>query len=450
VHDRLEEHGWEVLIADATKVKGLAPLTCKTDKIDAGVLARLSARDLVPEIWLPDPSIRRERELARFRLHLVRHRTTLKNRIHAARVAFGHPCPVSDLFGHAGRELLDRIELPDPCPEDFINEDGRRKAEGLLRLYGATGSGAQVQGAFAAPPGGRIGDDAPIAQMTDLRRAAVVGLLEGNPTPPALAKSDDDIDPNGGWKSATSDNAALWGHGIDESGYTAVEYGAMVTTLSGGHNVLREDSVSIRPPAELPNPFMYGFFDGPYADAAYAVISAGDDRGRRVGRAIDWLDLAWRNSPSLTPEVRAVGLRTGFEVLFGSDDTYKVRDLLSDLVDGDDVVRVSRTWASRTGKPRTAELSDLSWWFMQFAFLRNAITHGDEVPEGQLEYEGRPHIWLGEARLRHAIKLLVAQAGYPLVLLGRQERNRQERIETAMRLLAETDEGEEDAAQPKV
>ena len=114
VHDRLEEHGWEVLIADATKVKGLAPLACKTDKIDARVLATLSARDLVPEIWLPDPSIRRERELARFRLHLVRHRTTLKNRIHAALIAFGHPCPVSDLFGHAGRELLDRLQIPDP------------------------------------------------------------------------------------------------------------------------------------------------------------------------------------------------------------------------------------------------------------------------------------------------------------------------------------------------
>ena len=56
VHDRLEEHGWDVLIADATKVKGLAPLACKTDKIDARVLATLSARDLVPEIWLPDPS----------------------------------------------------------------------------------------------------------------------------------------------------------------------------------------------------------------------------------------------------------------------------------------------------------------------------------------------------------------------------------------------------------
>jgi transposase len=103
-----------VLIADATKVKGLAPLACKTGEIDARVLATLSARDLVPEIWLPDPSIRRERELARFRLHLVRHRTTLKNRIHASLIVFGHPCPVSDLFGHAGRELLDRLPIPDP------------------------------------------------------------------------------------------------------------------------------------------------------------------------------------------------------------------------------------------------------------------------------------------------------------------------------------------------
>src|SRR5215213_7633309 len=114
VHDTLEQAGWEVEIADAQKVKGLAPLACKTDKIDSRVLAVLSQRDLVPAIWLPDPSIRRERELARFRLHLVRHRTTLKNRIHATLITFGHPCPVSDLFGFAGRQLLDRLAIPDP------------------------------------------------------------------------------------------------------------------------------------------------------------------------------------------------------------------------------------------------------------------------------------------------------------------------------------------------
>jgi transposase len=77
VHDTLRAQGWEVLVADA-RVKGLAPLACKTDKIDARVLAELSLRDLVPAIWLPDPQVRSERELARFRLHLVRHRSSLK------------------------------------------------------------------------------------------------------------------------------------------------------------------------------------------------------------------------------------------------------------------------------------------------------------------------------------------------------------------------------------
>src|SRR3954469_10870253 len=56
-------------------VKGLAPLAAKTDRIDAWVLAELSRRELVPAIWLPDPGVRAERERARWRLHLVRHRT---------------------------------------------------------------------------------------------------------------------------------------------------------------------------------------------------------------------------------------------------------------------------------------------------------------------------------------------------------------------------------------
>jgi transposase len=45
VHDTLEQEGWDVEIADAQKVKGLAPLACKTDEIDSRVLASLSHRD---------------------------------------------------------------------------------------------------------------------------------------------------------------------------------------------------------------------------------------------------------------------------------------------------------------------------------------------------------------------------------------------------------------------
>jgi transposase len=114
VHDTLEQAGWAVEIADAQKVKGLAPLACKTDKIDSRVLATLSQRDLVPAIWLPDPRVREERELARFRLHLVKHKSALKNRVHSTLINFGKPCPVTDLFGAEGRRLLARLRVPEP------------------------------------------------------------------------------------------------------------------------------------------------------------------------------------------------------------------------------------------------------------------------------------------------------------------------------------------------
>jgi transposase len=86
----------------------------KTDRIDARVLAVLSHRDLVPALWLPDRRLRSERERARFRLHLVKHRSQLKNRIHSALISFTCPCPVTDIFGVAGREHLARLELPEP------------------------------------------------------------------------------------------------------------------------------------------------------------------------------------------------------------------------------------------------------------------------------------------------------------------------------------------------
>jgi len=114
IHDQLELAGWDVEVADAQKVKGIAPLACKTDRIDARVLAELCRRDLVPAIWLPTPDVRGDRERARWRLHLVRHRTSLKNRIHATLMTFGHSCPVSDLFGVTGRDLLERLDIPEP------------------------------------------------------------------------------------------------------------------------------------------------------------------------------------------------------------------------------------------------------------------------------------------------------------------------------------------------
>lgn len=117
VHDQLEAAGWEVAVADAYRVKGLAPLAAKTDRIDAAVLAELSRRDLVPEIWLPSPGVRAMRERARFRLHLVKRRTAVKNRVHSVLMTHGIPNQMSDLFGVAGRAHLARLGLPAPWSE---------------------------------------------------------------------------------------------------------------------------------------------------------------------------------------------------------------------------------------------------------------------------------------------------------------------------------------------
>ena len=143
VHDRLELEGWDVRIADAVKAKGLAPLACKTDKIDAWVLAELARLNLVPEIWLPDPAVRGERERARFRLHLVKHRSALKNRVHSILIAHGVPNPSSDLFGVGGRRLLERLPLPEPWRStttaslaliDTLDEEIERCERELRRL----------------------------------------------------------------------------------------------------------------------------------------------------------------------------------------------------------------------------------------------------------------------------------------------------------------------------
>jgi transposase len=47
VRDELVACGWQVEVADARKVKTVAPLAAKTDKVDARLLVELSRRELV-------------------------------------------------------------------------------------------------------------------------------------------------------------------------------------------------------------------------------------------------------------------------------------------------------------------------------------------------------------------------------------------------------------------
>src|SRR4051812_30538096 len=102
-----------VLIANPLQVKAIAHAHVKTDKIDAGTLASLCAAGYLPEIWTPDAATERMRRLVARRYQVVRHRTRIKNEVHA--ILHAHlisKCPHADLFNGRGRAWLMRQPVP--------------------------------------------------------------------------------------------------------------------------------------------------------------------------------------------------------------------------------------------------------------------------------------------------------------------------------------------------
>ncbi len=85
-------------------MKAIAYAHVKTDKVDAGTLANLYAASYLPEIWTPDAATERLRRLVARRYQIVRHRTRVKNEVHAILAAHLVPkCPHADLFNQRGR-----------------------------------------------------------------------------------------------------------------------------------------------------------------------------------------------------------------------------------------------------------------------------------------------------------------------------------------------------------
>ena len=112
VKDQLELAGWSVSVAHAGKVRDIAPLACKTDKVDARVLAELCRRDLVPAVWVASPEDRAISERLRRRAHLVKLRTSHRNRIFGLLTQFGLRISFTRLCQPDAIELLERRGVP--------------------------------------------------------------------------------------------------------------------------------------------------------------------------------------------------------------------------------------------------------------------------------------------------------------------------------------------------
>src|SRR5712692_10144712 len=96
VRDELGACGWQVDVADARKVKTVAPLAAKTDKVDARLLAELCRR-----------------ERLRRRMHLVRLRTSAKGRIFGLQTQWGVRVSLARLRRADGLSLLERAGVPE-------------------------------------------------------------------------------------------------------------------------------------------------------------------------------------------------------------------------------------------------------------------------------------------------------------------------------------------------
>ena len=112
VRDQLAAAGWRVQIAHARKVRDVAPLACKTDKVDARVLAELARRDLVPELWVPPLEDRELRERLRRRMHLVRMRASAMNRIFGLQTQWGLRISLRRRRSPDAITLLERQGMP--------------------------------------------------------------------------------------------------------------------------------------------------------------------------------------------------------------------------------------------------------------------------------------------------------------------------------------------------
>jgi len=116
MYDTLEETPRieKVALANPIKTRAIADARIKTDSIDARTLAELLRGNLIPELWIPPHDIRELKQVARYRIYLVREMVKIKNRIHniVDRNHLEKP-KVTDLFGKYGRQWLEKVALPE-------------------------------------------------------------------------------------------------------------------------------------------------------------------------------------------------------------------------------------------------------------------------------------------------------------------------------------------------
>jgi len=111
-YDVLNGLGFTVHLSHPLKTRLIAESRVKTDKIDARALADLLRGNLLPTSYVPPDKIRKLRHLVRHRIFLGRHRSKLKNQIHAELHRRNLKYPGPNVFTNTGIQWLRSLKIP--------------------------------------------------------------------------------------------------------------------------------------------------------------------------------------------------------------------------------------------------------------------------------------------------------------------------------------------------
>ena len=119
--DEIEQAGLKPRLVHPRKAKMMMAMVNKTDKLDVHGLNLLQRTGTLPTVWIPPGEIRDLRELTRTRMFVARHRTRLKNRIHATLAKYGlYLTEYSDLYCKGARQTLESLISKLPTQTRYV------------------------------------------------------------------------------------------------------------------------------------------------------------------------------------------------------------------------------------------------------------------------------------------------------------------------------------------
>ncbi len=111
IYDQVVPYVGRAVVAHSGLVKLIAYARVKTDNRDVLNLARLLAAGLIPEVWVPPQEVRDLRALLAHRLHMVKRRTMLRNRLQSVIHRYNLIPPVGDLYGSTNRDWWEQMSV---------------------------------------------------------------------------------------------------------------------------------------------------------------------------------------------------------------------------------------------------------------------------------------------------------------------------------------------------